>query len=110
MCNGIGDVLKKFLSARASLLQKLDYIDALLQNSLLGFELLYLLLHLFQARPLGFEAVNLIVGRVEILLLGCVGDEQEDERHDNRRDEHADAKGGFDRNRLFCSPWAGLTE
>jgi hypothetical protein len=102
--------LKKFLAARASLLQKLDHVDALLQHGLLGFELLYLLFYLLEARALGFEAMNLIVRRVEIFLLGRVGDEQKDEGHDNRRDKHTDAQGGFDRNGLLCGAWTGLTE
>ena len=73
-------ICSKILTAGAILLQRLDHVDALLQDALLAFEAVHILLDLFQAGPLGSQRRDLGVGLVEFAFLLVVGDAQDRQR------------------------------
>ena len=55
----VGDHLQQVLAAGPISLQRLDHVDALLQNGLLAFEAVHVLLDLLEARSFGSQRGDL---------------------------------------------------
>ncbi|MFZ0978288.1 MAG: hypothetical protein WAN23_02695, partial [Candidatus Acidiferrales bacterium] len=96
-----GHHLEQVLRPAAILLERLDHVDPLLEDSLLAFKHIYLGLDLLQAGFLCLQIANAGFCLIELSALRHIDNEENDSRYDNRRAEQQYLYGSLERHRLF---------